>query len=297
MASVRDKAVLAQLIIHKWSANKRDKRASAEVAENHGATERAVRANKTLIDPKWLAEITAAESAARTYFYKMTTPWSLEGHGLLSTVNYLDFMAEMRRLGKNYNTAADKFEERYDEAREHQRGELGDLFNELDYPSARTIRAKFHFDCAISKIPDAVDFRCDLSEAENERIRQDIEERYNAALRETVDDLFARIYKVVSEMIERIKNYRKTDDGVEGIFRDSAINNIRDLITLLPSLNVTGDPELTAMAARVDAELCAADADDLRQDDVLRNRVLAEADAILSQLGGYAPAMEMKDAA
>jgi hypothetical protein len=89
-------------------------------------------------------------------------------------------------------------------------------------------------------------------------------------------------------MAEKLKAFKPAQGGdrAEGIFRDSLVENVRELVAVLPSLNITGDPTLAAVAARMEA-LCRDDADELRDNAAARASVAAEADAILADVGQF----------
>jgi hypothetical protein len=50
----------------------------------------------------------------------------------------------------------------------------------------------------------------------------------------------------------------------EGTFRNSLLENLRELARRPPVFNLTGDPILANISERINAELCTYDADDLR---------------------------------
>jgi hypothetical protein len=85
-------------------------------------------------------------------------------------------------------------------------------------------------------------------------------------------------------MSERLRAYNGTK---EGSFRDSLVDNVRDLVDLLPRLNVTADPVLDNTAQKMRDMLCAYDAQLLREDTNLRHTVAKSADEILSAMAGY----------
>ncbi|MBX8803295.1 hypothetical protein HBA92_21450 [Ochrobactrum sp. MR28] len=72
----------------------------------------------------------------------------------------------------------------------------------------------------------------------------------------------------------------------EGVFRDSLVENIRDLITVLPALNITGDPELTAMAEKL-KPLAEHNASTLRDNPTIRRDVADEAAKIFQSVSEY----------
>ena len=96
-------------------------------------------------------------------------------------------------------------------------------------------------------------------------------------------DCWDRLYKVVSKAAEKLADPK-------GIFRDSLVENARELCELLPRLNVMDDPNLEAMRHSVEKALCVHDADDLRKSSIMRNETAAKLASIMDTMGAfYAP--------
>jgi hypothetical protein len=86
-------------------------------------------------------------------------------------------------------------------------------------------------------------------------------------------------------MVIRLKGYKPATDKkrAEGTFRDSLVENIRELVPLLESFNLTDDKALAALTKRIAKELCESDADVLREDEKTRKAVAKAAEDILKQ--------------
>lgn len=85
------KAVLAGLTIHCWTARRMDRKITNEVHENHNAASDAGRYNKLLVSKEALAEVEKAKSQLRTEHMKMTQPWFDEGARILPTALYATY--------------------------------------------------------------------------------------------------------------------------------------------------------------------------------------------------------------
>jgi len=94
-------------------------------------------------------------------------------------------------------------------------------------------------------------------------------------------------------MVDTLNDYKpavvekgKTKKKAESTFRDSLVTNVADLGKLLPSLNVTGDPRIDAIATEM-LKLSAVSPDSLRDDDKARAATVNAADAILSKVSDF----------
>jgi len=279
------KATLVAVAISQWTGRKLDKRITDEVNSSHGAAADAGRYNKLLLEKKRLAKINSVVSQARELHYRLTKPWADQG-GLRILPNKLhkQFTDEFRKLKRDFEDAVDEFCADYPEAIEERKRALNGLFNEADYPSPKDIRSKFSLDTTTSSVPDKDDFRSEgLDEATIEDIKRELETSSAKILDAAMLDSFEQMKKVVGHMAEKLKAY-KTDGG--GFFTDSLVGNVRELVELLPSFNLTDDPAFDALTAKIARELCAEEPKTLRDNDELRADVAKSADDILKEIDG-----------
>jgi hypothetical protein len=151
---------------------------------------------------------------------------------------------------------------------------LGTLYDPADYPP--DVSSKFHFPPpAVTPVPTANDFRVNLNSDYIDAIKTDITERMNARQRDSLKQCWGRVRTVVTKMTEQLGKE-------DGRIYDSVIGNARELIDILPALNLTNDPELDAIATELQGILVPVDR--LRQDKRLRADVAKQADAILAKL-------------
>ena len=171
------------------------------------------------------------------------------------------------------------------------RNRLGMMFDEADYPSPNDVSARFAWEEAIMPIPSGNDFRVSLSHEMTTAIRQDIEARANAATKAATQSLFDRVVKTITHMAESLEEYAEVvEDGkVKKInpFRDSMVNNVQELVSILPALNVTGDPVLTKVTQDIKDKLLNNTAQELREDHNGRKAVAKDARKILEDMEGY----------
>ena len=289
MTHLSDKAMLVSLRISQWQARKYDKKATQEVADIHNTTTDAGRYNKALLAKGALESITKAVSAARTTHALMTSPWLDDGNRIRSAMGYFDYAAKMKAHEVDFNRAVAQFVVDYPSYMAGAQHQLKGMFNPADYPVAADISGKFKFEVVVTPLPTASDFRVSLGSEEEARIRADIEARTEAGVRAAMSDVWSRLYNSVEHMRERLAGYHvdPATGKTSGIFRDSLVENLRELVGLLPSLNLTGDSRLEEMRVRLEATLCKDDAETLRTDDDVREATARTARDILADMAGY----------
>jgi hypothetical protein len=74
--------------------------------------------------------------------------------------------------------------------------------------------------------------------------------------------------------------------GKAGSFRDSLVENVRELVEVLPMLNVTGNPLVAEITRDLD-RLGSVEPGALRESETLRQETKAAAEAIVAKMEGY----------
>ena len=273
--NLQDRAMLATLNISQWTNRKHDKNVSAEVERNHQATD-AGRYNKLLVDKTSLEAIAKVASAARAYHYKMTLAWGDNGDRLLPGALFMEYRTEILKFKNSFAIEVDAFIDRYPTLVQDAYKRLGSLYVATDYPHVSEMRSRFAIETSFAPVASGNDFRVSLNEEYIDQIKREINERNAALQRASVQDCWSRVRTVVSNIHERLS---KTDNK----FRDTLIENVRDLLDVLPALNVTGDPELTKIEHDVRELLVPPQR--LRDDSTLRNETAKKAEEILARMG------------
>lgn len=268
---IQAKAMLVNLSISQWTATKHDKSISLEVEKAHAATN-AGRYNKALIDKSFLEPISKLAGAVRTYHYSRTLPWSDNNQRLLPSKLFMEYSAEIRKFKGQYAQLVSEFLVLYPDLVNKARSRLNTMFQPDDYPQGADLRSKFSIDLEIMPVPDASDFRVDVSIEDRKEIQDDISKAVNARQGKAMRDVYARIREVVGRISEQCGKEK-------GRIFDSSMENAVDLVNVLSGLNITDDPELTRMEQELKALLCKPQT--LRDSPTARKKAAAAADALL----------------
>lgn len=284
-----DKAMLVSITICAWTARRHDKRLSDEVALRNHADRDAGRYNKHLIAKEALATISAIANEARSFHYTNTLPWHDNGYRILPTANYMAYTQAMAAFRSRFTSAIAAFLRDYDRHVWDARQRLGAMFNPADYPNRTELADRFAFERDFMALPVGKDFRLALQEDERDRIRAQIDARLSAATANATRDLYMRIALVVEHMANRLSSYGvdPVTGKVRSAFRDSLVENVRDLVDLLPRLNVLGDAHLDALRQRMADQLCPTEPQTLREDPIARQQTAAAAQTILAEMADY----------
>jgi hypothetical protein len=281
------KAVLVAVNISQWTARKLDRRITAETNARYSAAADVIRANKLLIEAERLEKINSLVSNARKLHYSMTRPWADEGPRVLPNALYSKFTDAFRVLKREFAQAADEFCRDYPGFIEERKIKMNGAFNEKDYPPASEIRSKFALDMKVMPFPDAEDFRADLDDDTVADIKREIAETSGKVVDDAMKATADQIVELVGHMAEKLKEYKTNKPGERKFFLDSLVDNVRDMVELLPAFNLTNDPKLTAITKRIANELCVEDAKELRKNDAAREAVAKSADEIVAEMSKF----------
>ena len=279
--SICNKAVLVSLSVSTWTARKYSKEITAKVNADHGASGDAGRYNKSLLpgDAESYKALMRVAGYARTNHYSQSLAWSDEGWRLLPTANYQDYTDRLRGLTSEFETALEDFLLDYPALVNQSRGRLNGMFRDSDYPDVHDLRAKFSIGVEFSPVPTSGDFRLDLAGSTIEAIEKSVVDRVERATAGAVKDSWDRLKDCVLHIHSRLSDPK-------AIFRDSLIDNARELTDILGRLNVTGDVNLETARLEVAAKLGAYEPAMLRSDATARAEVARDAQAILSSMNG-----------
>ena len=265
--TLSDRALLVSLRIRMWTARKLDRKETAELAAKHGITEGIARVNKSLLPnaPK-LEELATASASLRNFYYENTLPWAVDGSQMLPAKRYMWFAQEARQKLEAWHRVKDAFVREYPTYRIQAASALNGLFKDDDYPHPDFVAEKFGADVRFFPMPDARDFRVELADEEMQRMAHDLEITAKEALAESTRNCWQRLHVVVSRAVGRLSQ-------PDAIFRDSLVENAKELCGLLTDLNLGDDPNLEAMRREVERTLACQAPDTLRNVPSVRQEV------------------------
>lgn len=265
--------MIVSLRISIWTGKAQDTKVTREIEASHHAKD-AGRFIKNLISEEHLKKVTKAGNALRALHYDYTLPWDDSGRRLLPAANYFEYMTKIKALESDFNQLASDLVNGFEHHKAEAKRNLNGMFNENDYPTLEELTGKFGVKVNISPIEDSTDFRVMISEQEVKAIQADIEASITECLNDAQRDIFTRMRTAIETMKERLS----TKDA---IFRDSLVDNIRDLVTLIPRLNVTSDPQITAICQ--DMQALVIPPETLRKSTTIRADIAGKAADILGK--------------
>jgi hypothetical protein len=291
MKDIRECTMLVKVTASCWTGAKVNREASDEVAVNKRAKIGRAKVTTKLVPDEFIRPIRSLDQAVRAVVDQYSVPWSKNGMNVFPVCNWDDMRDGVAPILDKHKAAVAEFKKAYPAIKRAAKNELGDLYNEADWPSESEIEGKFGIHVGFYPMPAAEDFRLDLPNQLVENIRDNL----RAELEEVNDNFFAeakqRAAEVVGDFVTRLKRHKVVPDDtakrgyrVEATFRDTAVTNIAEQARILPSFNIHGDPVFTELTDALD-ELGSLDPDTLRFDDKARDEAVKSANSLLSKFG------------
>lgn len=284
--SLANASVIVKLNITAWSASGKDKSASRDVVRDaHAQQHDVARVYKSLLPTsRTLKDIVSVAGRARQMHYQLTAPWSDNGDRVLPIQLMERYMEVMGRYETEYMQLVTAFIGEYEKDKNGAAFVLGTLFDNDDYPPIPVIRSRFSFNFVIEPLPTSEDFRVDLPQAMGEIIKQEYENAATQRVEAAMKDVWSRVMDTLTHLRDRL-----TDAGDKpNIFRNSMVDNAKELVELLRYLNVTQDTDLEYARAVLERQLGCVDSDDLRADGALRKHIVDEVTTLLDSFNAFA---------
>lgn len=271
--------MLVRLAHGRWYGQAADEQVVSDLREKAKATGDVGVFTKRLMERQHLAAINAVVNDARRYHKAMTLPWA-EPFRILSADLFMDYRATMAEYESKFEKAVREFLQKFDDLKKQEEKRLGKLYRDSDYPQHDALKARFYVRVRFEAIPDADDFRVRLGGDDIKAVRDQINAEVSANLHEATVEIWKRLHELVKKLRDTLKD---SDAGVRG----ALFSNLKDIVAVMPKLNLTGDKKLEALTARVAKELLAEDVGAVKDDDKLRADIGKKADDILSAMESF----------
>ncbi len=238
-------------------------------------------ASKFILDTKNPAyrAVAAVRSEASGYWRTITLPFPEAGIRLLPQNSLSTFASTMQTYRERLQQAATDLTAQYDTIKSEAQRRLGSLYNAADYPTA--LEGLFDLEVSYPTIePPAylVSLHPDVYQQEQARVR----ERFESAV-ELAEQAFAtELQRLTAHLAERLTGLH---DGQPKVFRDSAVENLREFFERFRRLNIRSSPELDALVEQAQQTISGIEPQTLRDSNRLRQMVARDFEQIQASVG------------
>lgn len=270
-------AVLVRLSISMFNNTRQDEKITDEVKLAKSLGKGAGRWVRYKLPIEALSLIQQFAGAVRTEHYQLTLPWE-EGYRLLTVAGQPRYKTATDESRIEFSKIVDEFGAQYPQWIEQAQIMHSPTFNPDDYPAWDKARQCFGLSVEYSPVPTASGFVSSLVKGEVDTMRADLEARNTQRVQAAVADTWQRVIAPVQAMAEKLAS-------PDAVFRDSLVDNIRDMVALIPALNLTGDAALRDAANVIQQQFARLNPDTLRENKVQRREVAQQAAALVARFG------------
>jgi hypothetical protein len=254
----------------------------AQAADAFDAEGKFLSAGKKLLDTSHPAfkAVSGVRHRALSHWKGLTLPYTEPGVRLIRQQDISAFNVQMTTLKAELAEAVWRLEEHYAELKSLARDRLGSLFNPADYPA--TLGGLFAIEWDFPSV-EPPDYLRQLAPALYEQEKARVAARFDEAVRLAEEAFTSELAKLVSHLTERISGQ---DDGKPKIFRDSAIENLREFFDRFRSLNVRSSEQLDELVGQAQRVIGGVEPQDLRDSAGLRQQVATQLAGVQATLDG-----------
>ena len=238
-------------------------------------------ASKLILDTKNPAykSVAAVRSEASTYWRTVTLPFPEAGIRLLPQSLLGTFASTMQTYRERLQEAARELNSQYDTIKSEAQRRLGSLFDASDYPT--TLDGLFDLEVSYPTIEPPnylMALHPEVYQQEQARVR----ERFESAV-ELAEQAFAtELQRLTAHLAERLTGLH---DGQPKVFRDSAVENLREFFERFRRLNIRSSPELDALVEQAQQTINGVEPQTLRDSNRLRQMVARDFEQIQASVG------------
>jgi hypothetical protein len=254
----------------------------SQAAESFGAEGAFLSAGKKLLDTSHPAfkAVSSIRNRVISYWKGVSLPFPEPGIRLICQKDIAAFDVQLTTLKAELEEAVWRLDEHFAELKSAARDRLGSLFNSGDYPESLSGLFKVEWDFPSVEPPDYLrDLSPELFQQEQARVAA----RFDEAVRMAEEAFTAELAKLVSHLTERITGQ---EDGKPKIFRDTAVENLKDFFDRFKLLNVRSNEQLDQLVEQAQRVIRGVEPQTLRENANLRQQVATQLSGVQSVLDG-----------
>lgn len=254
----------------------------AQAAESFGAEGQYLTAGKKLLDSTHPAfkTVTAIRGRIMSFWKGISLPFPEPGLRLIRQQDIAPFDVQMTTLRVELEEAVALLDQHYEELRTTARERLGALFNPGDYPAS--LRGLFGIAWEFPSV-EPPEYLSRLSPRLFEQECERVTARFDEAIQLAEDAFLNELNRLVSHLSERLSGQ---EDGRPKVFRDTAVENLREFFTRFQQLNVRSNADLDTLVEQARRILRGVEPQQLRDNTARRQQVASQLAGVQASLDG-----------
>jgi hypothetical protein len=294
-SAVRETCVLARVTTSSLGLSRTDKAASKRAAADNHAVDGAARVvvSRLAGADDVHKEIVAAQREAQAALKRRSMPYDEDGWRILPNAKFEDFLKELGYHKAAFDAAMHKLEVEADAIIGKAMANKGDF--DIEVPTREELVGAYALTNAFQPVPDGSTFK-GLPPAVAEKLSRAVEKRVAAAVEAAHVDTLKRLLTPLEDFVKRMAAFDERERSIaagesvghSGVFRDTALTNVQEIVGMLEAFNITGDERLSQLKAMLDPfTRPTLTADRLRKDDKVRQALTGRAAKVVSNLNDW----------
>ncbi len=254
----------------------------AQAAESFGAEGQYLTAGKKLLDSTHPAfkTVTAIRGRILSFWKGISLPFPEPGLRLIRQQDIPTFDVQMTTLRVELEEAVSQLDRHYEELRTAARNRLGSLYNAGDYPAS--LRGLFGIAWEFPSV-EPPEYLSQLSPRLFEQECERVSARFDEAVQLAEDAFVTELNRLVSHLSDRLSGQ---EDGKPKVFRDTAVENLREFFTRFQQLNVRSNADLDTLVDQARRILRGVEPQQLRDNAARRQQVASQLAGVQASLDG-----------
>lgn len=281
---LQDKAVLVKFSSGMPGNTRKDIKITADTQARYQMGAKAGRWIKQLFPDEALAPCAQIKNEFYTWLGEHTLEWPDEGLALLPSLLHFDVCQKEREFKTRWESAVQTFFANWEKWIEWGKKEHNGTFDATQYNESKARRA-FKFKVEFRPIPESSQYAQDISAL----IGSDATE-VDAMVQEATTSAMNALWQRLREPLAHMVDFLGSVEGKERTrFCESLLSNIRDIVKLIPALNIGQDKQLADFAAQIESAIAGLSIDALKDSKSTREETARKAQEILKAMDGYFP--------
>ena len=254
----------------------------AQAAESFGAEGQYLTAGKKLLDSTHPAfkSVTAIRGRIISFWKGISLPFPEPGLRLIRQQDIASFDVQMTTHRVELEEAVAQLDTHYEDLRTAARNRLGSLFNPGDYPAS--LRGLFGITWEYPSV-EPPEYLSRLSPRLFEQECQRVSSRFDEAVQLAEDAFVSELDRLVSHLSERLSGQ---EDGRPKVFRDTAVENLREFFSRFQQLNIRSNADLDNLVEQARRVMRGVEPQLLRDNAARRQQVVSQLAGVQASLDG-----------
>lgn len=255
-----------------------------EFAKLKGVTDATLTRISVNLFSQHLKPVRSVQSEARRYLVSKGLAWGFRGQIIVDNAISPEVSAFLQDLQMKGQALWMTFLKEYPMNVKKAESELGQIFHQSLFPTVEELESKYYFDIQRSTVDDPEDPRAGWSKKEQKQMKAVLLKQEKKNIKVATIELISRMEEPLQSLIESMGTY---EGGPKGSKSNALINNVRELVAIMPGMNLTDDPELDSIREGLIKTVCQFDSKELKEDQNSRQDMLDAAADSLEKIGTF----------